>query len=67
MINQSELDLKTIEFQKQLIKEALSKCTTDQQQQFMLIYGRVDLIKKDKVNSAYSIIQRTLIKHGEKK
>ncbi len=58
----NELDLKTIEYQRQLVKDALTKCTKEQQQFFNRIYGKVDFIEKDKIEEAYSIIQRTLKK-----
>ena len=67
MSDKSEFDLKTIKFQKELIEEALNKCTKEQQQKFIRIYGKVDLIKEDKIKWAYSIIERTLNKFGEQK
>ncbi len=57
-----KLDLKTIEYQRQLIKDSLVNCTLVQQKFFTRIYGAVDLIKKDKIAEAYSIIHRTLNK-----
>ena len=60
----ADLDVKTLEYQRQRVKDSFNKCTPKQQRFFIRIYGEVDLIEKDKIDEAYSIIQRTLKKNG---
>lgn len=62
-MNSSEFRSKVIEYQRQLVKDALDKCTEKQQQFFIdRVYGKVDLIAEDKLVHAYALIQRTLKK-----
>ena len=64
MMTNQEFDLKTVEFQRQIIKDELGQCTQEQQQFFCRIFGKVDAIKQDKLNTANSLIHRTLVKNG---